>query len=82
MGKHCPACNLDIGLWPVFAAGLDAIRCPHCGIGMHYADDGVMIHRAMLAGILELLCMGVFGLISVRVPLGWPLLNSSTNTRQ
>ncbi|MFI5455928.1 MAG: hypothetical protein ACHRXM_10805 [Isosphaerales bacterium] len=29
-GKHCPACGKDIGIWPIFSAGLpNRIWCPH-----------------------------------------------------
>jgi hypothetical protein len=36
-GKHCPACGRDIGIWPVFSAGLpNRIWCPHCRARLTY----------------------------------------------
>jgi hypothetical protein len=30
-GKHCPACGVDIGIWPVATAVFPSrVRCPHC----------------------------------------------------
>src|SRR5438552_3882876 len=43
-GKHCPACDRDIGVWPIFAAGLpNRIRCPHCSARLGYRGIGVVI---------------------------------------
>ena len=40
-GKHCPACGRDIGLWPVFSAGLpNRIWCPHCSARLTYRGIG------------------------------------------
>jgi hypothetical protein len=37
-GKNCPVCQRDIGIWPVFAAGLpNRIRCPHCSARLTYS---------------------------------------------
>ena len=36
-GSHCPRCQNDIGLWPVFVAGWPTrIKCPHCGARLGY----------------------------------------------
>jgi hypothetical protein len=36
-GKHCPSCGKDIGVWPVFSAGLpNRVRCPHCKARLEY----------------------------------------------
>jgi hypothetical protein len=36
-GQHCPACARDIGIWPVFSAGLpNLIWCPHCAARLGY----------------------------------------------
>ena len=36
-GKQCPACSRDIGVWPIFTAGLPSrIRCPHCFARIRY----------------------------------------------
>lgn len=38
-GKHCPSCGQDIGVWPVFSAGLpNRVRCPHCKARLAYRD--------------------------------------------
>jgi hypothetical protein len=52
-GRHCPSCRKDIGLWPVFTAGLpDRIRCPHCRCRLRYenATGVVVLLLAALAG--------------------------------
>ena len=36
-GTQCPACGRDIGVWPIFTAGLPSrIRCPHCFARIRY----------------------------------------------
>ena len=36
-GKHCPECGEDIGVWPIFSAGLpNRIWCPHCKTRLRY----------------------------------------------
>ncbi len=36
-GKHCPGCGKDIGVWPIFSAGLpNRIWCPHCHSRLRY----------------------------------------------
>jgi hypothetical protein len=36
-GRNCPGCAKDIGVWPVFSAGLpNLIRCPHCNARLGY----------------------------------------------
>ena len=36
-GKVCPACDKDIGVWAIVAAGLPSrIRCPHCRTLLRY----------------------------------------------
>ena len=43
-GKHCPACGTDIGVWPVFSAGLpNLIRCPHCKARIGYQRIGAVL---------------------------------------
>ncbi len=40
-GSHCPACARDIGVWPVFSAGLpNLIWCPHCAARLGYRRIG------------------------------------------
>jgi hypothetical protein len=49
-GKHCPACGVDIGVWPIFAAGLpNLIRCPRCKARLRYAQAGLVWLVATLA---------------------------------
>ncbi|MBX9581454.1 MAG: hypothetical protein K2X87_14230 [Gemmataceae bacterium] len=54
-GQHCPACGRDIGVWPVFTAGLpNRVRCPHCSARLGYHDIGwvVVVLLLVLAGVL------------------------------
>ncbi len=38
-GKHCPACGVDIGVWPIFSAGMPSrIRCPNCRANFAYQN--------------------------------------------
>ena len=47
-GKFCPACGQDIGVWPVFSAGLPSrIRCPRCKARLRY-NDTLAIYVALL----------------------------------
>jgi hypothetical protein len=40
-GKHCPACGIDIGIWPIFSAGLpNLVRCPRCKASLYYRSAG------------------------------------------
>jgi uncharacterized protein (DUF983 family) len=42
-GKHCPACGVDIGVWPVFSAGLpNRLRCPRCKARLAYRRTGLL----------------------------------------
>ena len=55
-GKHCPACARDIGVWPIFAAGLPSrIRCPHCFARIRYRG---------IAGVL-LFLLAAFPVVAV-----------------
>jgi hypothetical protein len=54
-GKHCPACGRDIGVWPVFTAGLpNRIRCPHCSARLSYRGivGVVFVLLVVLAGVV------------------------------
>jgi hypothetical protein len=43
-GKHCPACGVDIGVWPIFSAGLpNLIRCPRCKARLAYPQIGALL---------------------------------------
>jgi ABC-type arginine transport system permease subunit len=43
-GKHCPACEKDIGLWPVLSAGLPTrVRCPHCKARLTYGNSFLLL---------------------------------------
>ena len=59
-GRHCPSCRKDIGIWPVFTAGLpDWIRCPHCRCRLRYENaTGVVV---LLFAALAARCPGHFG---------------------
>lgn len=53
-GKHCPDCGKDIGIWPIFSAGLpNRIWCPHCSSRLKYR---------VTAGMLLVLTLLVVGL--------------------
>jgi uncharacterized protein (DUF983 family) len=48
-GKHCPACGTDIGIWPVFSAGLpNLIRCPRCKVRLGYQGIGAVLAVLLL----------------------------------
>ncbi len=56
-GKHCPECGKDIGLWPIFKAGLpNLIYCPHCDARLAYAHLG---REYLVIGILVLLVTAI-----------------------
>jgi hypothetical protein len=44
-GKRCPACNLDIGVWPIVKGSMsltdNSFQCPHCGTKLSYAGKGM-----------------------------------------
>ena len=43
-GKHCPVCGVDIGVWPVFSAGLpNLIWCPKCKARLAYQSVGRLV---------------------------------------
>jgi hypothetical protein len=50
-GKHCPACGKDIGVWPIFSAGLpNRIWCPHCSARLRYrVTTGLLLVIVALA---------------------------------
>jgi hypothetical protein len=51
-GVHCPRCEKDIGVWPVFAAGWPTrIVCPHCRSVLAYA---IPVWRTVFAAVLPL----------------------------
>ena len=48
-GKHCPACGVDIGVWPIYSAGLpNRIRCPRCKARVAYRETGPVLCAALL----------------------------------
>jgi len=52
-GKHCPSCGTDIGVWPIFSAGLpNLIRCPQCRARLAYQRTG-----GFLAVVVLLSCV-------------------------
>jgi hypothetical protein len=58
-GKHCPACGVDIGLWPIFSAGLPGrIRCPRCEARLGYRGIGMVL--LVLGLVLVLVTAAVF----------------------
>src|SRR5262245_40267059 len=39
-GKHCPDCGKDIGIWPIFSAGLpNRVWCPHRTARLRYRNS-------------------------------------------
>jgi hypothetical protein len=54
-GMHCPECGKDIGVWPIFSAGLPSrIWCPHCHSRLRYRNTtGVLLLILLvLVGVL------------------------------
>lgn len=50
-GKHCPACKVDIGVWPVFSAVMPhLIRCPQCKARLVYQDTWLVTVVLILLG--------------------------------
>src|SRR5579864_4806947 len=51
-GKHCPACGVDIGLWPVASATLPSrIRCPRCKARLGYRGIGTVVLVLVLVSV-------------------------------
>jgi hypothetical protein len=50
-GKDCPHCGDDIGVWPVFSAGLpNRIKCPHCKARLRYHNTtGLVVTLLVLS---------------------------------
>jgi tetratricopeptide (TPR) repeat protein len=68
-GRHCPACNVDIGLLAIVRAGLpQRIRCPECGLRLKYADCGsvALLWLALPAPLLVIL-ISVFWFIPYKL---------------
>jgi hypothetical protein len=58
-GKYCPRCKSEIGLWPIFSAGLpNRIRCPSCDCRLSYQRTGV--YSILLIGLLITVVMGAY----------------------
>ncbi len=75
-GKHCPSCGKDIGVWPIFAAGLpNRIWCPHCSARLAYREiTGVLLLLVvMLAGVLTGAYFAALPFLSANPPV-WVLV--------
>jgi uncharacterized protein (DUF983 family) len=75
-GRHCPACGRDIGIWPVFSAGLpNRIWCPHCGARVRYdRAAGPVLALLPAAVVVSAVAFGVAFVVARRVtdhPLVW-----------
>ena len=47
-GKNCPNCGVDIGVWPVFSAGLpNRIWCPRCKSQLRYRKSLLIAARML-----------------------------------
>jgi hypothetical protein len=56
-GKHCPSCEKDIGVWPVFSAMWSSlIWCPHCKSRLRYRNTGLVIGVLFAVAILIAAC--------------------------
>lgn len=67
-GKICPACDKDIGVWPVFVAALPSrVKCPHCKARLQYVDTGVLV--ATLVAVLLSCGAGAFCFVLRFYPL-------------
>lgn len=54
-GKLCPACGKDIGVWPIFSAGLpNRIWCPHCRARLAYRNAWAvfLVVLGVMAGVV------------------------------
>jgi tetratricopeptide (TPR) repeat protein len=70
-GRHCPACHVDIGFWPIVKAGLPhRIRCPKCGLGLKYVDSGAIVVTILV--LPTALVLATFMSVSWLTP--WALL--------
>ncbi|MCK5517037.1 MAG: hypothetical protein KAI39_09205 [Desulfobulbaceae bacterium] len=58
-GKQCPACKLDIGIWPILKAPLPTMmRCPHCKVPVQYDESGwgvILIVIVMIMPIIYII---------------------------
>jgi hypothetical protein len=75
-GRHCPACARDVGVWPVFSAGLpNRIWCPHCGARARYDRvAGPILALLAAAVVAAAAAFGVAFVVARRVtdhPLVW-----------
>jgi hypothetical protein len=67
-GKLCPGCGKDIGVWPIFSAGLpNRIRCPYCKSRLRYV--GTTSVNAVLAVASICVVAGGFTLTSSLTPI-------------
>ncbi len=69
-GKLCPGCGRDIGVWPVFSAGLPTrIWCPHCRIRLRYQDANGIFVGLLVA--LAVTALGAWWISGELGPLVW-----------
>ena len=74
-GKHCPACGVDIGIWPIATAMLpNRIFCPGCGARLSYGGSVIrqtafMIFVAFVVGAAAFWFVHMLGLASQLVAL-------------
>jgi hypothetical protein len=69
-GKNCPSCGRDIGVLPIFSAGLpNRIWCPHCKARLRYRDTLALMMLVLAIAVV----MGVGAFFATRelVPAGW-----------
>ena len=56
-GKHCPNCGQDIGVWPIYRAGLpNRVPCPHCKTRLRYCNT-----KGLLALVFVIATIGAVG---------------------
>jgi hypothetical protein len=69
-GKHCPSCEKDIGVWPVFTSlGPSLVWCPHCKTRLRYRKTGIVIAIQFAIAIVIAIC----ALVVVRsLEIAWP----------
>lgn len=69
-GKLCPACGRDVGVWPVFSAGMPTrIWCPRCRARLRYEDAGGMFAALLVA--LAATALAAWWASGALEPLSW-----------
>src|SRR4029079_17582430 len=73
VGRDCPNCKADIGVWPVVSAGLpNRIKCPHCSARLQYRETPWALPLGVTLGIvvagMALIVSGAYRAFFVDMP--------------